>query len=69
MACRLPATGRLRALVAAIRRSPILVRLGVCLLSASEWARIRRSPEVDAFVLAWIASHVRDPRHRRRTFM
>jgi hypothetical protein len=69
MACLLPSTGRLRALVAAIKRSPILVRLGARLLSASEWARIRRSPDVDAFVLAWIASQVRESRHRRRTFM
>jgi hypothetical protein len=46
-----------------------MVRLGAGLLSAAEWARIRRSPEVDAFVLAWIASHVREPRRPPRTFM
>jgi hypothetical protein len=39
------------------------------LFSPSQWARIRNSPEVDAFVLAWIASHVREPRQRPRTFM
>ncbi|MGA7489248.1 MAG: hypothetical protein WBW74_20170 [Xanthobacteraceae bacterium] len=54
----------LAALVAAIKRSPIVVRLTEGLWQAREWARIRKSPEVDAFVLAWIASHV--PAHRRR---
>jgi hypothetical protein len=56
----------LHALVAAIRRSPIVVRLAAALLLAREWARVRRSPEVDAYVLAWIASHVREPRRGRR---
>jgi hypothetical protein len=69
MACRLSSTGGLRALVAAITSSPIIVRLGARLLSASEWARIRNSPEVDAYVLAWIASHVRGRRRGPRTFM
>jgi hypothetical protein len=70
MVRRLSSTGRLRVLVAAIKRSPILVRLCARLLfSPSQWARIRNSPEVDAFVLAWIASHVREPRQRPRTFM
>ena len=44
----------LRALLAAIKASPIVVRV-----SALDWARVRKSPDVDAFVLAWIASHVR----------
>jgi hypothetical protein len=59
----------LNALLAAIKRSPIVVLLTERLLRAREWARIRRSPGVDAYVLAWIASHV--PRHRRipRRFM
>ncbi len=69
MACRLSSSSGLRALIAAVKRSPIIVRLGARLLSASEWARIRNSPEVDAFVLAWIASHVRGPRRAPRTFM
>ena len=46
-----------------------VVRLRTGFLTASEWARIRKSPEVDAFVLAWIASHVREPRRRPRHFM
>jgi hypothetical protein len=62
-------SARLRALIAAISRSPIVVSLGRRMLTASEWARIRNSPEVDAFVLAWIASHVPGPRRARRTFM
>ena len=66
---RLSSSGRLRALLAAIRGSPIVVRLGARLLSAAEWARIRKSPEVDAFVLAWIASHVRGQRRPPRRFM
>jgi hypothetical protein len=59
----------LNALLAAIKRSPIVVLLTERLSRAREWARIRRSPEVDAYVLAWIASHT--PRHRRipRRFM
>jgi hypothetical protein len=52
------------ALLAAIKRSPIVVRLAEGLWQAREWARIRKSPEVDAYVLAWIASHV--PANRRR---
>ena len=69
MGCRITSTGRLQDLIAAIRNSPIVVRLRMGFLTASEWARIRRSPEVDAFVLAWIASHVREPRRRPRHFM
>jgi hypothetical protein len=66
---RLSSCGTVRALVAAIRSSPIMVRLGARLLSTAEWAKMRKSPEVDAFVLAWIASHVRDPRRPPRRFM
>jgi hypothetical protein len=29
------------------------------------WASVRRSPDVDAYVLAWIASHVRARRQPR----
>jgi hypothetical protein len=69
MGCRIASAGRLGALIATIRNSPIVVRLRTGFLPASEWARIRKSPQVDAFVLAWIASHVRDPRRRPRHFM
>ena len=59
----------LYALLAAIRNSPIVMRMAGRLAQAREWARIRKSPEADAYVLAWIASHV--PRNRRtpRRFM
>jgi hypothetical protein len=56
----------LHALIAAIKRSPIVVRLTAALLLAREWSQVRRSPDVDAYVLAWIASHVRKPDRRRR---
>ena len=60
---------RLYALVAAIKRSPILVRMSERLLLARSWASVRKSKDVDAYVLAWIASHVRGPRRPSRTFM
>jgi hypothetical protein len=62
------AGARLQALLAAIRRSPIVVRLAERLLLARSWASVRRSPDVDAYVLAWIASHARG-RRSRRAFM
>ena len=46
----------LESLRAAIARSPIVVRAAP---AAADWATIRQSPDVDAFILAWIASHVR----------
>ena len=57
------ATG-LQALFAAVAASPIIpwpprapaVPLG-------DWATVRRSGDADAYVLAWIASHVRDNTH------
>jgi len=39
------------------------------LLLARPWASVRKSNDVDAYVLAWIASHVRGPRRPPRTFM
>jgi hypothetical protein len=65
-----PSAGvRLQALIAAIKRSPIVLRLSERLLLARDWASVRKSPEVDAYVLAWIASHVRGARRPRRPFM
>jgi hypothetical protein len=66
---RIGSTASLWALRAVIAASPIIVRLRERLVSASEWARIRHSPDVDAYVLAWIASHVRDQRRPPRRFM
>jgi hypothetical protein len=65
----LSAGARLYALLAAIKRSPIVLRLTERLLLARNWASIRKSPDVDAYVLAWIASHVRGARRPRRPFM
>ena len=56
----------LHALFAAIKSSPIVVRRAGRILYASDWASIRKSPHVDAFVLAWIASHVGERRHLPR---
>ena len=48
----------LHAVVAAIRCSPIvLVRRSAQSLLALPWASVRKSPDVDAYILAWIASH------------
>jgi hypothetical protein len=60
---------QLRALLAAIKNSPIVARLTARLYLGRDWATVRRSPDVDAFVLAWIASHVRKPVRRRDFFM
>jgi hypothetical protein len=43
--------------------------VGERLLLARAWASVRKSPDVDAYVLAWIASHVRGPRRPPHTFM
>ena len=56
---------RLYALIAAIKQSPILVRMSERLLLARPWASVRKSPDVDAYVLAWIASHVLGARRTR----
>jgi hypothetical protein len=70
----------LKALLAAIQRSPIVVRFASQLSQVRDqlsqvrdwaswqkvpWATVRRSPDVDAYVLAWIASHVRARRQPR----
>ena len=50
----------LESLRAAIARSPILLRSAARVHPNADWAAIRQSSDVDAFILAWIASHVRD---------
>ncbi len=59
----------LHALLAAIKRSPIVAHLAGGLSRAAQWAIVRKSPDVDAFVLAWIANHARGARRRPRYFM
>ena len=58
----------LRVLIALIKSSPIFVRRAARLLLARKWASVRNSPDVDAYVLAWIASHVRDRTQSPRRF-
>ena len=80
---RLPTGTGLKALLAAIQRSPIVVLFASQLSQVRDWASrdwasrdwaswqkipwasVRRSPDVDAYVLAWIASHVRTRRQPR----
>jgi hypothetical protein len=59
----------LRALLASIKNSPIIVHRAVQLLLARPWASVRKSPDVDAYILAWIASHVRSGSRPRREMM
>jgi hypothetical protein len=56
----------LHRLLVTVRSSPITVRFLDRIVYASDWASMRKSPHVDAFVLAWIASHVRGHRVPRR---
>ncbi|MFL5104267.1 MAG: hypothetical protein ACJ8E5_27025 [Xanthobacteraceae bacterium] len=78
MGSGLPTGTGLKALVAAIQRSPIVVRFASQFSQVRDWASrdwaswqkmpwasVRRSPDVDAYVLAWIASHVRARRQPR----
>ena len=77
---RLSTGTALKALLAAVQRSPIVVRFASQLSQVRDqlsqvrdwaswqkmpWASVRRSPDVDAYVLAWIASHVRTRRQPR----
>jgi NaMN:DMB phosphoribosyltransferase len=61
-------TTGLHALVAAIKRSPIVVHLAGRLSRAAQWAIVRKSPDVDAFVLAGIASEARGRSRRPRLY-
>jgi len=49
----------LEAIVTAIANSPIVVNPVASEFVLSDWERVRHTPEVDGFILAWIASHVR----------
>jgi hypothetical protein len=59
----------IHALLTAIKLSPIVLMVRERLLLARPWASVRKSPDVDAYVLAWIASHVRGPRRPPRALM
>lgn len=60
----------LRALLAAVRNSPIIVHpvFRMPLMPVPTWASVRKSGNADAYVLAWLASEGRKGR-RSRTFM
>ena len=49
----------MESIVTAIAESPIIVPPVEPLFILSDWERVRHSPDVDGFILAWIASHVR----------
>jgi len=68
VSAELGSTG-LPALLAAIKSSPIIVRPAARCLQALDWDSVRKSPDVDAYVLAWIASHVRGTRRAPRILM
>ena len=56
----------MKALIATIQASPIIAwrRRRPAAASFGDWAAVRRSGDVDAYVLAWIASHVRGDANR-----
>ncbi len=58
----------LPSLAAAIAGSPIVVPFvgPATELVFADWQSVRRSENVDALILAWIASHVRGVPYRRR---
>jgi hypothetical protein len=47
----------LEAIVAAIARSPIVVRRAALAALLADWQNTRLSGDVDEVVLAWLASH------------
>ncbi|HEY6255783.1 MAG TPA: hypothetical protein VIY51_08320 [Xanthobacteraceae bacterium] len=67
MNAKFEAPADLRALRALVERSPIrsLPAQGPEAIFA-DWERDRKSTDVDALILAWIASHVQRPAHRGR---
>ena len=48
----------LELIVTAIANSPIVARPVAPKFALSDWERVRHSPDVDEFILAWIVSHV-----------
>lgn len=57
----------------ALRHSPIAVTpvhncRSTGQLGTAEWARIRNSPNIDGFILEWLADHAHAARHRGRNF-
>jgi hypothetical protein len=65
MKCRAARAVNLGALIAAIKRSPIYLRVCAHILTAAEWARIRKSPDVDKFILDWLKAEGEAGRRQR----
>jgi hypothetical protein len=61
----------LQALLAVVRNSPIILCPIVPSTAAPfvDWTTVRKSGNADAFILAWIASHVRGAKRVSRVFM
>jgi|tagenome__1003787_1003787.scaffolds.fasta_scaffold10445267_1 hypothetical protein len=49
----------LEAIILAIASSPIVVRRAAIETLLADWETTRRSPDIDAVILDWIASHAR----------
>jgi hypothetical protein len=60
-----PAAADLDALLALVAGSRIVTEPAPS-ASFSDWEKERKSPDVDALILAWIASHVPASAHRGR---
>jgi hypothetical protein len=57
----------LRVLLAVVARSPIVWQpVPAYAARRAQWAAVRKTGNADAFVLAWIASHVRGQRRPPR---
>jgi hypothetical protein len=61
-----PAATDLHALLALIAGSPIRSAPAPTEALLADWDKARKSADVDALILAWIASHVRGSAHRGR---
>jgi hypothetical protein len=60
-----PVAADLHALLALVAGSPIVAEPAPS-PSFCDWEKERKSPDVDALILAWIASHVPASAHRGR---
>ena len=61
-----PATSRLSVLRLLVAHSPIHVVPAPPRAVFADWERERKSPDIEARILAWIASHVRVAAQRGR---
>lgn len=61
-----PAYADLELLRVVIAYSPIRVAAGTLYARLADWTHTRHAPDIDAVILDWIASHVREARAVRR---